>query len=112
MSIINVRQTNEAGFRDDTALCESKGCEYFIYPISPPEWSKERVDGILSIVDEAPKPVLVHCGGNVRAAAIALLHEMRQGRLDKAQAISQAEAIHPIAAKLVVKYLEAWSPRR
>ncbi|CEM19085.1 unnamed protein product [Vitrella brassicaformis CCMP3155] len=105
-SVLNVRAAIEPGYRDDSELCEGENCGYFHSAVTPFDWSRAKVDGILATVEAAPKPIFIHCAANIRSAAVAVLHEVKSGRLSEGDAVSKAKMINDRAGGLVERYLK------
>jgi protein tyrosine phosphatase (PTP) superfamily phosphohydrolase (DUF442 family) len=71
-SVLNMRKPTEGSFlAEEHELLESLGIPYYLEPVMPGEMTEERLDHIMSKLDEAPKPCLLHCASMMRAGAAA-----------------------------------------
>lgn len=93
-SILNLRSPEESGFElseDDKA--EMLGLAYVNLPIPFDGINEEALLRTFKLINELPKPLLVHCDTGIRAALLVLIHiVMQQGATPK-QAFRQAEKL-------------------
>lgn len=77
-SILNLRGENQGGkwYRDEKAVVDQFHVRLFDYPISAHrELTAEEVTGLLKILREAPKPLLIHCkSGADRTALVSAMY--------------------------------------
>mmetsp|Transcript_4599 Transcript_4599/g.5810 ORF Transcript_4599/g.5810 Transcript_4599/m.5810 type:complete len:271 (-) Transcript_4599:1787-2599(-) len=90
-SVINLRNEDEQSFmKAEKDLLVANGVEYHHTPLSPAGISEKSMDAILSVLDKAKKPTLVHCASAFRAGAVSLMHSYTR----------KGEVQHHLAKKL------------
>ncbi|OLP15742.1 hypothetical protein BST81_24800 [Leptolyngbya sp. 'hensonii'] len=86
-AIVDLRSPHEKGFSlDEQQKAEFLGLIYINIPFAIDSSSIEAATRILQLMQQLPRPMLVHCDNAMRAAAIALMYiAIRQGvALEKA----------------------------
>ena len=80
-SVLNLRSPDEEGFwQDEQQATELLGLDYVNIPVQVATLNEELTTTVLKQIDTLPKPALIHCGGAMRAGAIALMNvATRQG---------------------------------
>ena len=74
-SILNLRSPQEKGFLpEEQDAVEALHLQYVNHPFEVEYISDQASTQVLQLLNQLPKPVLVHCDNAVRAAAIALMH--------------------------------------
>jgi uncharacterized protein (TIGR01244 family) len=74
-SVINLCFANEQEFwPDEQEESQVLGLCYVNLPIKVGNFTHQSAIGIFQIIQELPKPILIHCGNCKRAAAIVLLY--------------------------------------
>jgi uncharacterized protein (TIGR01244 family) len=73
-SVLNLRASDEAGFlNDEQQQAKDLGLEYANVPLQPKQSDQELTQQAIEIVNDLPKPILIHCAGGARAGGIALI---------------------------------------
>lgn len=93
-SLLNLRSPDEEGFLiGEQEKAEALGLYYANIPIKLEEINDEIATRVFRVMNELPKPMLIHCSSAKRAAALVLMYiAMRQGATFK-QAFNQAEEL-------------------
>lgn len=93
-SVLNLRSPDEEGFPiGEPEQVEALGLNYNNIPIKVEAINDEITTRVFRVINELPKPILVHCSSAKRAAALVLMYiAMRQGATFK-QAFNQAEQL-------------------
>ena len=93
-SVLNLRSPDEEGFLiREQEQAEALELYYRNIPIKLEAINDEIATRVFHVINELPKPILVHCTSAKRAAALVLMYiAMRQGATFK-QAFSQAEQL-------------------
>lgn len=74
-SILNLRSPDEKGWLDDEKdKIEFLGLRYLNLPTKVEEINRQTTLQVLQIINELPKPALIHCDNSIRSAIIALLY--------------------------------------
>lgn len=74
-SILNLRSPDEKGWLDDEKdKLELLGFRYLNLPTKVDEINCKTTLKVLQIINELPKPALIHCDNSIRSAVIALLY--------------------------------------
>ncbi|MCF4968642.1 beta-lactamase hydrolase domain-containing protein [Nostoc sp. CMAA1605] len=74
-SILNLRSPDEKGWLDDEKdKLEFLGLRYLNIPTKVEEINCQTTLQVLQIINELPKPALIHCDNSIRSAVIALLY--------------------------------------
>ncbi|AUT00232.1 hypothetical protein CLI64_07460 [Nostoc sp. CENA543] len=74
-SILNLRSPDEKGWLDDEKdKLEFLGLRYLNIPTKVEEINHQTTLQVLQILNELPKPALIHCDNSIRSAVIALLY--------------------------------------
>jgi uncharacterized protein (TIGR01244 family) len=74
-SILNLRSPDEKGWLDDEKdKLEFIGLCYLNLPTQVEDIKHQTTLQVLQIINELPKPVLIHCDNSIRSAVIALLY--------------------------------------
>jgi protein tyrosine/serine phosphatase len=87
-SVLNLRgeNTGKSWYDEEVAVCKRTGVAHYDIPLSAGrDVSAARMDEIVSILKQAPKPLLIHCkSGADRAAFGSALYEFAvEGRAPK-----------------------------
>lgn len=73
-SVLNLRASDEAGFLSgEQQQAEELGLEYANIPLQPKQSDQELTQQAIELVNDLPKPILIHCAGGARAGGIALI---------------------------------------
>lgn len=73
-SVLNLRTPGEATFlANEQQQAEAVGLVYGHVPLSSQQSDAQQVNEAIKLVQDLPKPVLIHCASGARATAIALL---------------------------------------
>jgi protein tyrosine/serine phosphatase len=92
-SILNLRGQNqvEQWYRDEAAVADRMGLHLFNYPISARhELDRTQLAEILEILQQAPKPILIHCrSGADRTSLVSALYLEEVEQADPAVASQQ-----------------------
>ncbi len=93
-SVLNLRSPDEEGFLiGEQEQAEAFGLYYRNVPIKLEAINDEIAALVFHLINELPKPILIHCSSAKRSAALVLMYiAMRQGATFK-QAFSQAEQL-------------------
>ncbi len=76
-SMVNLRGVrnpeHSKWYRDELEFCERNNIKHLDYKISSTKFlSKSKIDEILNLMDNLPKPILIHCfGGSDRSGLIS-----------------------------------------
>ncbi|HIK03109.1 MAG TPA: hypothetical protein IGS40_00090 [Trichormus sp. M33_DOE_039] len=74
-SILNLRSPGEKGWLDDEKdKLEFLGLYYLNVPTKVDEINRQTTLQVLQILNELPKPALIHCDNSIRSAVVALLY--------------------------------------
>ncbi|WP_427157414.1 hypothetical protein ACQFX9_17990 [Aliinostoc sp. HNIBRCY26] len=74
-SILNLRSPDEKGWlEDEKDKLEFLGLRYLNTPTKVEEINRQTTLQVLQIINELPKPALIHCDNSIRSAVIALLY--------------------------------------
>jgi protein tyrosine phosphatase (PTP) superfamily phosphohydrolase (DUF442 family) len=74
-SILNLRSPDEKGWLDDERdKLEFLELRYLNLPLKVEEINHQTTRHVLNIINELPKPALIHCDNSIRSAVIALLY--------------------------------------
>jgi len=85
-SVINLRgkPPKQKWYEAEIALCTSRGIQHFDVPSlsAGKDLSLEQMDALVSLLRDAPKPLLIHCkdGADRAALASALYHMAIEGK--------------------------------
>lgn len=91
-SILNLRSPDELGFLPDEAqVAESLGLHYVNFPFKLEALDEALITQILTVLDQIPKPAVIHCAASIRSTAIALLSVALQEGLTPEQTITRAK---------------------
>ncbi len=92
-SIVNLRGMNAGSdwYQDERRVAQELGVTHHDYGISANrDVSDEDLNAIMSILRDAPKPVLIHCkSGADRTGLIAALYQYAQGRRSAEEAAGE-----------------------
>ncbi len=93
-SVLNLRSPDEPGFlSDEEQQVDAAGLKYACVPLKVSEANEERVEEAIREIEKLPRPVLVHCGGGIRAGAIALIGTALQEGLTYEQITQKAQEL-------------------
>ncbi|MDX2212128.1 MAG: sulfur transferase domain-containing protein [Oculatellaceae cyanobacterium bins.114] len=93
-SVLNLRSPDELGFPDtEQQEAELLGLNYQNIPVNAETLDRALTLRVLRQIDVLEKPILIHCGNAVIAAAIALMHVAVSQGLTIEQAFQQVEAM-------------------
>ncbi|MFN6569062.1 beta-lactamase hydrolase domain-containing protein [Dendronalium sp. ChiSLP03b] len=74
-SVLNLRLANEKGMLDcEQEKIEILGLFYVNLPTKAEEINHQVALQIFKIINQLPKPILIHCDNSLRSAAIVLLY--------------------------------------
>ncbi|MFM9996185.1 MAG: tyrosine-protein phosphatase [Phycisphaerales bacterium] len=90
-SVVNLRGANPTSwYRSETAACRAAGVRHYDVAMSARELPEPEVAlGLLSILREAPRPLLVHCRNGADRAGLAAAIYLIQ---DEGLGVEEAEA--------------------
>ena len=101
-AIVNLREASEAGADVDAeaAAAAAAGIKYFHLPFSTPTSPGDNRDAFVArfievASDPANQPVLVHCAGGGRAAALWMIKRVRMDGWDVEKAWQEALVAYP-----------------
>ncbi|BAY18626.1 hypothetical protein NIES21_44740 [Anabaenopsis circularis NIES-21] len=93
-SVLNLRSPNELGFfQDEQKLAEKLGLYYVNVPVRLEALNEELITKTLKILEQLPKPVLIHCAAGMRSTGIALLSIAIQEGLTSEQTLAKAKSL-------------------
>lgn len=93
-SVLNLRSPDELGFwKNEQQLAESLGLHYINIPLKLEALDEAIVTEILRILENLPKPVIVHCAAGMRSMAISLLSIAIQQGLTPEQTLEKARGL-------------------
>jgi uncharacterized protein (TIGR01244 family) len=93
-SVLNLRSPDELGFsKDEQQVVETLGLYYVNAPLKLEDLSEESISNILMILEEIPKPAIVHCAAGMRSTGIALLSIAIQEGLTPEQTLAKARKL-------------------
>jgi uncharacterized protein (TIGR01244 family) len=93
-SVLNLRSANEKDvLTDEYQHAVTVGLDYANVALQPTSADEDLVNQALAEIDKLPKPVLLHCGGGLRAGAIALIATAIKEDFTLEQLITKAEEI-------------------
>ncbi|MCT7952109.1 protein tyrosine phosphatase family protein [Ancylothrix sp. C2] len=93
-SVMNLRAIEEEDFVTEEPLqVKAAGLQYFHIPIKPGTLTKELTDAVLKHIEEAPKPVIIHCKSGMRSGAMALMSIATKQDLTAEETLQKAEKI-------------------
>ena len=93
-SVLNLRAPGEEGFLpDEERQVQAAGLAYKNIPVKKEEISDELTSQVLKVMDELPKPVLVHCASGMRAGAMAFMHLATREGMTAEEAMGKAQAV-------------------
>lgn len=79
-SVVDLRREDEAGRAEEKAAVEAAGLRYLNVPVSPATLSREDVEAVARLLDDAEAgPVLLHCATGNRAGGVWALAEAARG---------------------------------
>jgi protein tyrosine/serine phosphatase len=97
-SILNLRGTNQGSewYQAERLVAEQLNVKHFDYGISANRDVPEAdVDAILTIIREAPKPILIHCkSGADRTGLVAALYQYSWGGRNAEEASGQLSMLY------------------
>jgi protein tyrosine phosphatase (PTP) superfamily phosphohydrolase (DUF442 family) len=75
--VVNLREPSELRFNDEEKICYDNGVKYINVPVpmQSDEWSIKLADDVLRSMEDAPKPIYIHCKCASRAKTFALLYD-------------------------------------
>lgn len=93
-SVLNLRSPDEDGFlSNEQEQAQALGLSYLNLPIKLEAINDEIGTRVFRVINELPKPILIHCSSARRAAALVLMFiATRQGATVQ-QAFQQAEQL-------------------
>ncbi|WP_103123547.1 beta-lactamase hydrolase domain-containing protein [Nostoc cycadae] len=93
-SVLNLRSPDELGFfQDEQKLAEKLGLYYVNVPVRLEALNEELITKALKILEQLPKPVLIHCAAGMRSTGIALLSIAIQEGLTSEQTLAKAKSL-------------------
>lgn len=91
-SVLNLRAPDELGFLpNEEQVAESLGLHYVNLPFRIEALDEALITQILSVLDQIPKPAVIHCAASIRSTAIALLSVALQEGLTPEQTLAMAK---------------------
>ncbi|BCL33782.1 beta-lactamase hydrolase domain-containing protein [Nostoc sp. MS1] len=74
-SVLNLRSPEEEELLDnEKSKLEFLGLRYINLPIKFEEINHQTTLQVLQVINELPKPILIHCDNSIRSSVIALLY--------------------------------------
>ncbi|MBE9008328.1 hypothetical protein IQ259_25545 [Fortiea sp. LEGE XX443] len=74
-SVLNLRSPDEKSSLDDEQeKVELLGLQYINFPTNLEEIDHQAALDVFEIINQLPKPTLIHCDNSIRSAAIVLLY--------------------------------------
>ena len=92
-SVVNLRATTEPGASTEKKAVEALGLGYAQAPVVKTALDAKSVDAALAAIDAAAKPVVLHCAGGNRAAAIWAIHQTTRGGVPVEEALEAARTL-------------------
>lgn len=93
-SVLNLRAANEEGFlTNEQQQAEAIGLTYFHAPVTPTTMNDERITQVLQLIDDLPKPALIHCSVGLRAGAMTMMHLATRQGMTPEQAFETAQQL-------------------
>lgn len=93
-SVLNLRSPEEKGFlNDEQQQVSAIGLNYLNIPVKVDTITESEATEILRVIDELPKPALIHCGKALRAGAMALMNVATRQGMTPEQAFEKAAEI-------------------
>jgi uncharacterized protein (TIGR01244 family) len=91
-SVLNLRSPDELGFLpDEQQVAESLGLHYVNLPFKLDALDEMLITQILTVLDQIPKPAVIHCAASIRSTTIALLSVAIQEGLTPEQILARAK---------------------
>ncbi len=91
-SVLNLRSPDELGFLpEEGQVAESLGLHYVNFPLKLEALDEALITQILTVLDQIPKPAVIHCAASIRSTAIALLSVAIEEGLTPEQTINLAK---------------------
>ncbi|MBF2047092.1 MAG: phosphatase [Elainella sp. C42_A2020_010] len=93
-SVLNLRSPDELGFMpEEQQIAESLGLHYVNLPLKLETLDEALITHILTVLDQIPKPAVIHCAASIRSTAIALLSVALQEGLTPEQTLARAKEL-------------------
>ncbi len=93
-SVLNLRHDVEPKGFDEAAALSDLGVAYENVPFGSPDQLTDQVfDESLNVIEEAPRPLLVHCASGNRVGAIWMAHRMLNDAYTEQAALSEARQV-------------------
>ena len=90
VAVVDLRTAGEDRGLDEAGVVEGLGMEYVAFPISRKDINLEKAAEFDKLLAQYDEPVLVHCAGANRAAAMLALREyLDSGDSEKAMAVAK-----------------------
>ncbi|MFP4561464.1 MAG: beta-lactamase hydrolase domain-containing protein [Thiohalorhabdus sp.] len=96
-AVANLREAGEEkeylSPREEEEQARRNDMEYVHTPVSTDDLSEERVDELREVLQQLPRPVLVHCKSGKRSGAFLLMHTASERGQSGEEAVGQAESM-------------------
>jgi uncharacterized protein (TIGR01244 family) len=93
-SVLNLRSPDELGFLpNEQQVAESLGLHYVNLPLKLEAVDEALITRILTVLDQIPKPAVVHCAASIRSTAIAMLSVAIQEGLTPEQTLARVKGM-------------------
>lgn len=93
-SVLNLRSSEEKGYlAEEEQQAKALGLVYCQSPVTPTALNQEHITQILQLIDDLPKPVLLHCGTGLRAGVISLMYLVARQEITPEQAWEKAQQL-------------------
>lgn len=90
-SVMNLREAEEEDFVPEEPLqVKAAGLQYFHIPIKPGTLTEELAEAVFKHIDEAPKPLIIHCKSGLRSGAMALMSIANKQHLTAEETLHKA----------------------
>lgn len=108
-TIINLRGAGTSDwYRQEVAASQAAGIRHLDFPLSAGrELTQEQVEGLIALMREAPKPILVHCQGGADRSGIAAA--LYLGAIAKAGEYAAEWQLTPYYGHIPLPFMRAWA---
>jgi len=81
-SVMNLRSPAENGFLpEEKQQLEALGIPYTLTPVTLPSLNETLITQVVNLIDNLPKPALIHCGSALRAGYMVILYQATKEKM-------------------------------